>query len=46
MKQSFSDDFIIEYQDRVAWIWIYVHQNFSEKFIFEFKIKFFGSSCA
>jgi hypothetical protein len=39
MKQTLSEDFIREYQNRVAWIWISTHQRFSENFIEEFQNK-------
>jgi hypothetical protein len=37
MKQTLSEDFIREFQNRVAWIWISAHQRLSETFIEDFQ---------
>jgi hypothetical protein len=39
MKQNLSEDFIREFQDRVAWILISSYQRLSENFIEEFQDK-------
>ena len=38
-KQTFSENFIREFKDKVSWYWISCYQTLSENFIREFKNK-------
>ena len=38
VKETLSESFIREFQDKVNWFWISMYQTLSEDFIREFKV--------